>query len=81
MTDFQHNLILNSKDVARVREHGDVPETAAQEEKAQRAAQREADKMKRVMDELTYGRNLGSNETGQLVKIELERRKEEVVNQ
>ena len=81
LTDFQHNLILNSKDMARVREHADVPETAAEEEGMKRAAQREAEKMKRMMDELTFGKNLGSTEAGQLVKIELAKRKaEEVVN-
>ena len=59
----------------------DVPETAAQEEAMKRAAQREAEKMKRMIDELTYGKNLGSTEAGQLVKIELAKRKteEEVV--
>ena len=81
LTDFQHNLILNSNDTARVRAHADVPETAAEEERMKRAAQREAEKMKRMMDELTYGKNLGSTEAGQLVKIELAKRKaEEVVN-
>jgi hypothetical protein len=59
LTDFQHNLILNSKDTARVRAHADVPETAAEEEKMRRAAQREAEKMKRMIDELTFGKNLG----------------------
>src|SRR5438034_902590 len=39
LTDFQHNLILNAKDTARVRAHADVPETAAEEEKMRRAAQ------------------------------------------
>ena len=36
--------------------------------------------MKRMMDELTFGRNLGGNEVGELVKIELEQRKAETVN-
>jgi hypothetical protein len=82
LADYQHHLVLNAKDTARVRIHDeDVAETAADEEKMRRAAQREAEKMKRMMDELTYGKNLGSNETGQLVKIELAKRKaEEVVN-
>ena len=77
LTDFQHNLILNSQDTARIREHGDVPETAAEEEKMLRAAQREAEKMKRMMDELTFGKNLGGNEVSELVKIELAQRKSE----
>src|SRR6195256_5102516 len=62
---FDHNLVLNSTDTARIREHADVPETAAEEEKMRRAAQREAEKMKRTIDELTYGKNLGSTEAGQ----------------
>jgi hypothetical protein len=77
LSSFQHNLILNPTDVARVREHGELPETAAEEEKMRRAAAREAEKVKRMMDELTFGRNLGGNETTELVKIELAQRKAE----
>jgi uncharacterized radical SAM superfamily Fe-S cluster-containing enzyme len=72
---YDHRLVLNSNDVARVRAHGDEPETAAEEEKMRRAAKREEEKMKRMMDELTYGKNLGSNEASELVKIELAHRK------
>jgi uncharacterized radical SAM superfamily Fe-S cluster-containing enzyme len=72
---YEHHLVLNEKDVARVRVHGDEPETAAQEEKIRRAAVREEQKMKKMMDELTYGRNLSSNEASELVKIELAHRK------
>jgi uncharacterized radical SAM superfamily Fe-S cluster-containing enzyme len=81
LAEYDHHLVLNEKDVARVRVHGDEPETAAQEDKMRRAAAREEQKMKKMMDELTYGRNLGSNEASELVKIELAHRKnnEEVV--
>jgi hypothetical protein len=36
--------------------------------------------MKRMVDELTFGRNLGGNEAGELVKIELAQRKAETVS-
>jgi uncharacterized radical SAM superfamily Fe-S cluster-containing enzyme len=75
---FPESLVLNAKDVARVRERtDDTPETAAEEERMQRAAARDQEKMKRMMDELTYGKNLGPNEAAQLVKIELAQRKAE----
>jgi uncharacterized radical SAM superfamily Fe-S cluster-containing enzyme len=72
---YEHHLVLNSKDVSRVRLKGDEPETAADEEKMRRAAQREAQKMKEMMDELTYGKKVGNNETVELVKIELANRR------
>jgi hypothetical protein len=81
LEDVKHSLTLNTEDVARVRhlEEG-VAHTAHDEEVMQRKAQREAEKMKRMMDELTYGRNLGDNEMTELVKIELAQRKGEPVN-
>ena len=81
-SDFVPSLVLNSKDVARVRVHDDnVAETAADEERMARAKAREEEKkMKRMMDELTFGRNLGNTEAGELVKIELAQRKAETVN-
>jgi uncharacterized radical SAM superfamily Fe-S cluster-containing enzyme len=75
LTQLDHSLNLNAKDVARVRAHGDGPETAAEEEKAARAAAREAQKMKELMDELTLGRKTASNEAVELVKIELANRR------
>src|SRR5262250_125214 len=71
---YQHNLVLNPVDVARVRERGEEPETAADEERLARQKAREAQKMKQMMDELTFGKNLGSNEKTELVKIELAHR-------
>jgi hypothetical protein len=60
--------------VARVRERGPEPETAAEEEKIARQKAREAQKVKQMMDELTFGKNLGNNEKTELVKIELAHR-------
>src|SRR5687767_5629203 len=75
LEDVKHSLILNSEDVTKVRHLDDeLAHTAADEERMARAKAREADKMKRMMDELTFGRNLGGNEAGELVKIELEQR-------
>jgi len=74
LESFDHNLVLNPVDVARVREHGEEPETAAEEEKLARQRAREEQKMKQMMDELTFGKNLGSNEKSELVKIELAHR-------
>ena len=54
--------MLNPVDVARVREHGEEPETAAEEERIARQKAREEQKMKQMMDELTFGKNLGSTE-------------------
>jgi hypothetical protein len=71
---YAHNLVLNAEDVARVRERGPEPETAAEEERIARQKARETQKMKQMMDELTFGKNLGSNEKTELVKIELARR-------
>jgi uncharacterized radical SAM superfamily Fe-S cluster-containing enzyme len=80
LDSIEHSLTLNAKDVARVRARDEnVAETAADEERMARAAAREAEKMKRMMDELTFGRNLGSTDASQLVKIELEQRKAETV--
>jgi len=75
LPQFDHNLVLNAKDVARVRVRGDEPETAADEERMRRAAAREAQKMKEMIDELTYGKKNGSSETVELVKIELASRR------
>jgi hypothetical protein len=61
-------------DVARVRPKGEEPETAAEEERLARQKAREAEKMKRMMDELTFGKNLGATEKTELVKIELAHR-------
>jgi hypothetical protein len=74
LANFDHNLVLNPVDVARVREHGEEPETAAEEERIARAKAREDQKMKQMMDELTFGKNLGNNEKTELVKIELAQR-------
>src|SRR5215472_9628565 len=71
---FDHNLVLNPVDVARVRERGAEPETAAEEEKIARQKAQEAQKVKQMMDELTLGKNLGGNEKTELVKIELAHR-------
>jgi hypothetical protein len=71
---FDHNLVLNPQDVARVRERSEEPETAAEEERIARQKAREAQKMKQMMDELTFGKNLGSTEKTDLVKIELAHR-------
>jgi hypothetical protein len=75
LVNFEHNLVINAKDAARVREKGTEPETAADEERLARQAAREARKMKQMMDELTFGKNLGSNEKTELVKIELASRR------
>jgi hypothetical protein len=66
--------VLNPVDVARVRVHGDEPQTAAEEERIARQKAREAEKMKQMMDELTFGKNLGASEKSELVKIELAHR-------
>ena len=75
LESFDHNLVLNPVDVARVRVHSDGPETAAEEERLKRQKAREAQKMKQMVDELTFGKNLGSNEKTDLVKIELAHRR------
>ncbi|PYS24766.1 MAG: hypothetical protein DMG11_23920, partial [Acidobacteria bacterium] len=75
LDNFDHTLILNPGDVARVRAHGEEPETAAEEERLARQKAREAQKMKQMTDELTFGKNLGSNEKTELVKIELANRR------
>ena len=77
LESFEHTLVINAQDAARVREKGEEPETAAAEEKLARQATRtrEAAKMKQMMDELTSGKNLGSSEAAELVKIELAARK------
>jgi len=81
LEDVKHSLQLNSKDVERVRHlDEELAHTAADEERMARAKAREADKMKRMVDELTYGKNLGGNEAGELVKIELAQRKVETVS-
>src|SRR5437899_7112248 len=72
---YDHNLVLNDKDVTRTRVRGEEPETAAEEEKMRRAAAREAQKMKEMVDALTYGKKVGKSETVELVKIELANRR------
>jgi hypothetical protein len=71
---YDHNLVLNPVDVARVRDRGDEPLTAADEERLARQKTREEQKMKQMVDELTFGKNLGANEKTELVKIELAHR-------
>ena len=71
LESFDHSLVLNPVDVARVRERGAEPETAAEEEKIARQKAREAQKVKQMIDELTFGKNLGNSEKTELVKIEL----------
>jgi uncharacterized radical SAM superfamily Fe-S cluster-containing enzyme len=76
LEDVTHSLSLNPQDLARVRHlDEEVAHTAADEERMKRAAAREAEKVKRMVDELTFGRNLGGNEASELVKIELAQRK------
>ncbi len=80
--NYEPTLVLNPQDVARVRVHDEnVPETAADEEtnRPSRRPARKLKKMKRMMDELTLGRNLGGSEASELVKIELAQRKTETV--
>src|ERR1041385_3668523 len=48
LPEYDHNLILNEKDVSRVRVHTDEPETAADEERIARQKAREAEKMKQM---------------------------------
>src|SRR2546429_1128807 len=74
---YDHNLVLNPDDVARVRPKGEEPETAAEEERIARQKARDAEKMKQMMDELTFGKNLGAHEKTDLVKIELAHRARE----
>ena len=68
-------VALQSAGVEIYDERGDAPETAAEEEKLARQKAREEQKMKQMMDELTFGKNLGSNEKTELVKIELANRR------
>jgi hypothetical protein len=75
LSSFEHTLVINAVDAARVRERGPEPETAAEEERLARQAAREARKMKQMMDELTFGKNLGGTEKTELVKIELASRR------
>jgi hypothetical protein len=75
LDNFAHNLVINARDAARVRAKGDEPETAADEARLARQAAREAQKMKQMIDELTFGKNLGSSEKTELVKIELASRR------
>jgi uncharacterized radical SAM superfamily Fe-S cluster-containing enzyme len=75
LENYQHSLVLNPDDVARVRERGELPETAADEERLARQKARESQKMKQMVDELTFGRNLGSTDKTELVKIELAHRR------
>jgi len=80
LEDVKHSLVLNSDDVTRVRHlDEELAHTAADEERMARAKTREEEKMKRMMDELTYGRNLGGDGTGENEKIELAQRKGETV--
>jgi len=80
LEDVKHSLVLNAQDVTRVRHlDEELAHTAADEERMARAKAREDEKMKRMMDELTFGRNLGGSEAGELVKIELAQRKAETV--
>src|SRR5438477_7669896 len=74
LDSYDHNLVLNPVDLARVRERSEEPETAAEEERIQRQHAREAQKIKQTIDELTFGKNLGGNEKTELVKIELAHR-------
>jgi hypothetical protein len=74
LESYDHSLVLNPVDVARVRERGPEPETASDEERLARQRAREAQKMKQMMDELTFGKNLGANDKTELVKIELAHR-------
>jgi hypothetical protein len=74
--NYKPSLVLNQEDVARVRLLDEnLAQTAADEEKMARAQAREQEKIKRMTDELTFGRNLGNNEAAELVKIELAHRK------
>ena len=56
LEDVTHSLSLNPEDVSRVRHlDEEVAHTAADEERMKRAATREAEKVKRMVDELTFG--------------------------
>jgi len=49
---YEHSLQINAADAARVRERGDVPQTAAEEERLRKRALREAAEARKIYEEL-----------------------------
>jgi len=49
---YEHSLQINAADAARVRERGDAPQTAAEEERLRKLALREAAEVRKIYEEM-----------------------------
>ncbi len=52
LQSYEHSLIINAEDAARVRDRGDAPRTAAQEERLRRKAAHEAEEVRKIYEEM-----------------------------
>jgi hypothetical protein len=64
----EHNLVIRAEDAGRVRDRGELPLTAADEERQRRKAEREAQKAKEIFEEMALGKKPSKID---LIKIEI----------
>ena len=74
LESIEHGLVIQAEDADRVRDRGALPLTAADEEKQQRKAEREAAKTREIYEEMVLGKKPSKLD---LIKIEVLNRKEE----
>ncbi len=70
----EHSLKIRAEDANRVRDRGELPMTAADEEKQRRQAEREAQKAREIYEEMVMGKRPSKMD---LIKIEVLNRREE----
>ena len=70
----EHGLVIRDEDAERVRDRGELPLTASDEERMRRKSEREATKARELFDELALGKKPSKID---LIKIELLNRKED----
>jgi len=70
----EHGLVIKAEDAERVRDRGALPLTAADEEKQERQAEREAAKTREIYEEMVLGKKPSKLD---LIKIEVLNRKEQ----
>ena len=70
----EHSLVIRAEDAGRVRDRGELPMTASDEERLQRKAKREEVKVQEIYEEMVLGKKASKLD---LIKIEVLNRKEE----
>ncbi len=74
MESTDHSLVIRAEDAERVRERGELPLTASDEERQARKAEREAEKAREIYEEMVLGKKPSKLD---LIKIEVLNRRDD----